>query len=301
MSEMEKPSSSDANETPSELWIGQFIRRDPNIQLALQRFIELGDLTAQFGEMMRNLKENLKIELSDIQRGTSALFHQIGRHFGNANRAQKILNEGWVPYAGMPIEEISERSTSSEIHEFMNTLIRDRWTEVRDCLMKTVVRSKVDEEAVATFKEALDGFAHHHYRSVVRVLFPEIERVARDTVYGGSRRDWSIQEGKEKRSLNTGLGALRESLMEHLPAGLGMYADFGFALTQKMDSHLYRYVGSSPEDLAAMQSDPVPNRHASQHGYVIYSSAQNAYNALCMTAFMFETIMRVNGYLEEKA
>lgn len=286
----------------SGMWIGEFIRRNPDIEAALKRFIEVGDLTAQISGMMKNVGESLKgIDLSELQRGTSSIFQEIGRHFSNTSRAQQILDAGWVPYAGMPIEDLPEKATSSQIQAFMIALIEERWADVSDCLMETVKRSKVDGEAVATFKEALDAFGHGHYRSVVRVLFPEIERVARDTVYGGSRHDWSIDEGKEKRGLNTGLGALRESLMQHLPAGLGSYADFGFALTQKMDSHLYCYVGSKPEDLAAMQADPVPNRHASQHGYVTYSSAQNAYNALCMTAFMFETIMRVNGYLEKKA
>ena len=87
--------------------------------------------------------------------------------------------------------------------------------------------------------------------------------------------------------------------MGHFPAGLATHANFGFALTQKMDSHLYRYVGSSPEDLASMQADPVPNRHASQHGYITYNSSQNAYNALSMTAFMFDIIMRAHRYLEK--
>jgi len=89
--------------------------------------------------------------------------------------------------------------------------------------------------------------------------------------------------------------------MRRLPAGLATHADFGFAITQKMDSHLYRHVGSSPEDLAAMQADPVPNRHASQHGYITYSTRQNAYNALSMTAFMFDVIMRAHRYLEKNA
>ncbi|WP_288115490.1 hypothetical protein [Novosphingobium sp.] len=268
----------------------------------MKRFIEVGDLTGQIAQAMRNVSESLKVvDLADFQRRTSNIFQEIGRHFKNTERAQKILDAGWVPYAGMPIDDLPEQATADQVDIFMNSLIGDRWVEVRNCLANTVAMSKVDEEAVVTFDEALSAFENGHYRSVVRVLFPEIERVARDTVYGGSRKDWSIDERKETRRLNTGLGALRESLMQHLPAGLGVYADFGFALTQKMDSHLYRYVESTPEDLAALQADPVPNRHASQHGYVTYSTAQNAYNALSMTAFMFDTILRVDGYLRRKA
>ncbi|WP_145960540.1 hypothetical protein [Novosphingobium meiothermophilum] len=286
----------------SDSLVGELIHRNPNLEAALKRFIEVGDLTGQIAQAMRNVSESLKVvDLADFQRRTSNIFQEIGRHFKNTERAQKILDAGWVPYAGMPIDDLPEQATADQVDIFMNSLIGDRWVEVRNCLANTVAMSKVDEEAVVTFDEALSAFENGHYRSVVRVLFPEIERVARDTVYGGSRKDWSIDERKETRRLNTGLGALRESLMQHLPAGLGVYADFGFALTQKMDSHLYRYVESTPEDLAALQADPVPNRHASQHGYVTYSTAQNAYNALSMTAFMFDTILRVDGYLRRKA
>lgn len=303
MSEGEKKLEPDQSDVPSPgLWLPNLISGNRDLQAALKRFAEVGDLTAQLSKMMREVATRLStIDLSEAQRGTSGLFAEIGRHFSNTNRAQQILDAGWVPYAGMPIENLPDQATTPEIEIFMTTLIEQQWDDVSESLIITVKKSNVDEEAAATFNEALDAFRNGHYRSVVRVLFPEVERVARETIYGGSRHDWSIDGREEKRALNTGLGALREALMKHLPAGLATYADFGFALTQKMDCHLYRYVGSTPEELAVMQADPVPNRHASQHGYVTYSSAQNAYNALCMTAFMFETIMRVSGYLERNA
>ena len=46
------------------------------------------------------------------------------------------------------------------------------------------------------------------------------------------------------------------------------------------------------------ERDLVPNRHASQHGFVTYSSAQNSINMLAMADFMFHVIMRVHAYLE---
>lgn len=286
----------------ANLHLGELIRSNPDLQAAIKCFVEMGDLTAQLSKMMSEARLRLPtLDFSRLQLGTSALFEELGRRFSNTDRAQRLLDAGWVPYAGMPIEDLPDEATTADIQAFMQTLIEREWTEVRNSLMDTVNSTNVDEEAAATFEEALDGFENGHYRSVVRVLFPEIERVARETIYGGSRKEWSFDRRKEKGSGNTGLGTLRDALMRRLPAGLATHADFGFALTQKMDGHLYRYVGSAPEDLASMQADPVPNRHASQHGYITYSSSQNAYNALSMTAFMFDVIMRAHRYLEKNA
>lgn len=285
---------------PDEL--GDLIRRNPDLKAALKRFIEVGDLTVQISKMMSEAKVRLPtIDFSQLQLGTSALFEELGRRFSNTDRAQRLLDAGWVPYGGMPIEAIPDEAESADIDSLMRTLIEQQWAGVRTSLMDTVNLSDVDEEAVATFTEALNGFENGNYRSVVRVLFPEIERVARETIYGGSRHEWSFERQKEKGSWNTGLGTLRDALMRRLPAGLATHADFGFALTQKMDRHLYRHVGTQPEDIAFMQADPVPNRHASQHGYITYSTSQNAFNALSMTAFMFDVIMRAHRYIERNA
>ncbi len=287
---------------PSDLRFPDLITSNPDLRNALKWFIEAGDLTAQLSRMMSEARLRLPtIDFSQLQLGTSALFEELGRRFSNTDRAQRLLDAGWVPYAGMPIDDLSDDASPTDIRAFMGAFLEQGWNDVRNCLEGTVASSNVDAEAAATFNEALNAFEGGHYRCVVRVLFPEIERVARETIYRGSRKEWSFDRRKEKGSGNTGLGSLRDALMRRLPAGLATHADFGFAITQKMDSHLYRHVGSSPEDLAAMQADPVPNRHASQHGYITYSTRQNAYNALSMTAFMFDVIMRAHRYLEKNA
>lgn len=282
--------------------IGNATGELPGLRTAVERFLEIGDLTAEIAVMLRDAAlRPPKIDLAEIRTITASWFDEVGRRSRSSAKAQMLLEAGWVPFAGMPLADIADDASPEKISSHMEALISGRWEEVREALIATVTASRVDEEAGATFAEALDAFEGGHFRSVVRVLFPEIERVAGETVYGGSCRDWSFDQGQKKRGLNTGLGGLREALMRHLPAGLGTHADFGFSLTQKMDSHLYRYVGTDPDELAALRADPIPNRHASQHGYVTYASSQNAYNALAMTAFMFEIIMRVHRYLEKSA
>ncbi|MGK6321347.1 hypothetical protein [Sphingomonas sp. DT-204] len=42
----------------------------------------------------------------------------------------------------------------------------------------------------------------------------------------------------------------------------------------------------------------MPNRNASQHGYIAYASAQNSLNMLAMTDFMFHVTMRTHAYMD---
>jgi hypothetical protein len=224
-------------------------------------------------------------------------FQSISKLFANSEKAQKVLDSGWVPYAGMPLELLPNDATIQEAGIFAQNIIDNDWLEVRACLIDTVRKSGVDQEAIDTFEEALEAFQCGHYRSVVRVLFPEIERIARENVYGGSRHDRPSRQHPKKKRMNTNMHGLREALMEELPAGLALHSNLGFALTMKMHEHLYEWVGADEESLAKFRDDPVPNRHASQHGFVSYSSRQNAFNALSMTAFMFDCVMRTSRYL----
>lgn len=88
--------------------------------------------------------------------------------------------------------------------------------------------------------------------------------------------------------------------MSSLPAGLAVYANFGFVLTEKMVNHLY-HEAKTPRGIAILRADPVPSRHATIHGVIAYANRQNAYNAICMAAFMFDTIMRVHNFAERSA
>ncbi len=237
--------------------------------------------------------------LDDSMKPISLIFAEIGKRFENSKKSKYLIEAGWVPYAGMDFQNIPFDATTDDLSRCMNTHIETEWEFIRDALLDTVNKSDVDQEAQETFLEAIEAFEAGLYRSVVRVLFPEIERVACETVYGGSRKDWSFEENAHTRSQNTSLRAVREALWKRLPVGLALHADLGFTLVELMDEHLYVHVGSTEEEMKNFRSNPIPNRHASLHGFVTYSSRQNAYNALAMSAFMFETIMRMHRYLQE--
>jgi hypothetical protein len=226
------------------------------------------------------------------------LFEGFTEAFRNSRKADAVLAAGWVPHPATPLAEIDESATPAEIDLFMGDYYRNNWSSFRTALSVSVQASGIDEEAKATFEEGLSAHDAGLYRSVVRLLFPEIERVTREAIYGGSRRE-PPRPRQTKGSLNTGLKSFREALMSELPVGVVLETPFALSLVEKLYDHLYEYVPENPDGLAIFARDPVPNRNASQHGYVVYASAQHSLNMLAMSDFMFNIIMRVRAYMDE--
>ena len=237
---------------------------------------------------------------TNMARIAKPLLSSFADAFKDNEKADAIQAPGWIPHPTVPISDIAADMAAADINAILAEHYRANWSAVRETMSNSVNATAIDAEAKATFEEALAAHEAGLYRSVVRVLFPEIERVARETVYGGSRKEFW---GKKKGRNNAGLSDLREALMSKLPVGVSLGSPFALSLVQKLYEHLYTYVPEDPAGLAVFASDPVPNRHASQHGYVTYSSAQNSINMLAMADFMFHVIMRAHAYLEriEKA
>ena len=146
---------------------------------------------------------------------------------------------------------------------------------------KHLITSKVDDEANATFIEALDAHGLGLYRVAPRLLFPEIERLARAGRLGKIAILDDIRDKVERQEI--GLSALA-------PSGGGpVLAQF-----QRMTDHLYEKV-LTPEKVADLANDPVPNRHAALHGLVCYRTMKNSLNALIMTELMYRIISLVKA------
>ena len=137
----------------------------------------------------------------------------------------------------------------------------------------------LDDEAKATFREALAAHEAGFYRSVCRLLFPEIERVA--------RRELHKDCVEARITSQTRLRDLAGSLPISVVGAAGVC---GMNLYRRLSSHLYVAV-LDDDARRRFAEDPVPNRHAVVHGLVEYSSMQNSLNAIFMTEFLFATII----------
>jgi hypothetical protein len=64
---------------------------------------------------------------------------------------------GWLPHHTTPFVMLGDEWSASELSAFLDVYYLDRWPQIRKEFEKHLVASKVDDEAKATFIEALEA------------------------------------------------------------------------------------------------------------------------------------------------
>ena len=183
------------------------------------------------------------------------------------SRTVDTLNEvGWLPYHSAPFHCINECGDDLELLDTrFSEYYRTRWSEIRDDMESRLEGYHIDDEARATFREALAAHEAGLHRCVCRVLFPEIERLV-------------------------GAGFRSKRLLETL-TGTGDLADyafrerFGYVVFGRLVKHVYE---SGRRE--KFERDPVPNRQAAMHGLVSYSTHKHSMNMLILTDYIFQIL-----------
>ena len=205
--------------------------------------------------------------------GTAA--RQLARH---ARRARVLDEAGWLPHHSMPFARMEERAGDvGAVHELLCRHYEERWSDVCRDIEARLKEYNIDDEAKATFVEAMNAHEAGFYRSVCRVLMPEIERVSRLELYEGRLKGISSLPLLRKLA-----GELPITAVE--PGGF-----LAWNLFRRLSEHLYEDVWDE-DSRRRFAEDPVPNRHAAVHGLVVYSSTQNSLNAIFMVDFIFQAI-----------
>lgn len=222
----------------------------------------------QFIESQSRIAEAVK----GLQLGPA---RQLARH---ARRAQVLDEAGWLPHHSMPFARMEECAGDVDaVHELLCLHYAKRWPDVCQDIEVRLAEYDIDDEAKATFVEAINAHEAGFYRSVCRVLMPEIERVSRAELYEGKPRGISS------------LPLLRE-LAGQLPITAVEPGGFlALNLFRRLSAHLYEDVWDE-DSRRRFAEDPVPNRHAAVHGLVVYSSMQSSLNAIFMADFIFQAI-----------
>ncbi|MDE0103554.1 MAG: hypothetical protein OXN89_14355 [Bryobacterales bacterium] len=203
--------------------------------------------------------------------------------------AQVLDDAGWLPHYSTPFDRVDECDGDVEaLRELLWQHYQERWPEVRKGIESRLMRYEVDDEAKATFFEALAAHQAGLYRSVCRVLMLEIERVSRKELHGDAIGNFTRQK------LLCDLAAqLPISSVE--PGGF-----YGLVLFKRLSEHLYQGVRDD-EARQRFARDPIPNRHAAVHGLVVYSSKQNSLNVMFMADFVFQVIASLKRLKIEQA
>ncbi|MYH29741.1 MAG: hypothetical protein F4137_13005 [Acidobacteria bacterium] len=203
---------------------------------------------------------------------TMERFQPALKQFHERKQTHDALDEvGWLPHPSVPyriVEGCGEDLAllDSRIAEYYRT----QWIEIRDEMTSSLAEYHIDDEARATFREALTAHEAGLYRCVCRLLFPEIERMI-----GAGRR---VGSRKMLQKL-TDSGDPRNRELREL---------FDWVMLERLRTHAYAQVEECEQ--ARFERDPVPNRHAAMHGLVAYSTHKHSMNMLILTDYVFRIL-----------
>lgn len=185
---------------------------------------------------------------------------------------------GWLLHRTAPFNMIDDDVSDANLSEILDSYYRNNWKPVAAEFRSKLECLDLDCEAKAVFCEALDAHGAGFYRATPRLLFPEFERLVR------------VELDEGRLGNRASLKELRFDASKYLDL-FEIASDIGTALRQfeKLYYHIYQRV-ETLEDVDRVSIDPVPNRHASLHGLVSYSTHKSSLNALIMAEFMFHVV-----------
>lgn len=199
-------------------------------------------------------------------------------------KCERLEEAGWLPHWSSPFEALEATALDAEaVHALVADHYRSEWPSLAAEFDRRGQGYSIDDEAKAAFREGLVAHGTGLFRCAPRLLFPELERVARSALHGGALDRVASQ------------ARLREAIGSLTPADLSDSGVYGLRLYGKLTEHLYENVKDDAA-LARVQADPVPNRHAAVHGLVAYNSAKSSMNAIIMADYLFQAISTLKAY-----
>lgn len=196
---------------------------------------------------------------------------------GHLKKAELIEEAGWLPHYTSPFDKIDIEDDKAAIGILLTRHYSENWPAVKSKIITKLAAYDFDDEAKEMFLEALNLHEAGHYRAVVHLVFPEIERVARKDFYSGKMKGFAS------------LKEVQEAVMESYYLPTFESHQYALSLYSRIVSHLYQHVDND-DDIERCKNDPVPNRHATIHGYVAYTAENHSFNAIVMAETMLSVI-----------
>ena len=263
-------------------------------------FPDSDDFANGFKKWLVNLKavfdevdQRLEPLIMGLQRRAEAAAPIISE-FKKWDVGSEVLGKaGWLPHHTMPFDDIADYGEDIEAaRSGLLDYYKSNWTDVRSEVESRWSGYKIDAEAKATFREALDAHESGLYRCVCRVLFPEIERVFRTKLFDRKIGPIPYQQFVKKLLDDKDIedfvleGLYDLSIFGHLTKAITTEDASG---SDKLIYGLFQGV-KNEADRDRLNKDPIPNRHAAIHGLVVYSSQQNSLNAIFMADYIFRIV-----------
>lgn len=206
------------------------------------------------------------------------LFEQLAK----TDRRKRALDKlGVLPHPSTPFTLLDCEDSDEVLRANLEQHYRENWLKISHNIQERSLDFDIDDEAKAALAEALAAHQNGHYRSVCRLLLPEIERVARVELLGNDI-------GTIKVDKVIGEPGMELPISQTNPPGY-----YALGLYERLTDHIYVRVDATNRE--KLESDPVPNRHAAIHGLIVYNSFWHSLNCIFMTDFAFQVVSAIKG------
>ncbi len=224
--------------------------------------------------------------MAEISQAIAPYVEAIAPHIKGIVRYQKFIDSvratGWLPYHTLPIDYVEKCAEDTALLEnHISSFYKNTWNNIRQDIESRLSQYHISEETKETFREALSAHEIGHFRCVCCVLFPTIEREFR--IHFFEDRAGSIPS-KEMLEKLTNRGELKDFLPREA---------YGWILFDFLIHRLYEKVDD--DNRQDYQKDYVPNRHASIHGLLPYSSHKHSINMIIMADYLFQVLTATTG------
>ena len=242
----------------------------------------------QFVSAMNRMGENLQSFIQSAERSAkvAAIYFEAVlssiEHFARySNFINAVKPTGWLPYHTVPMELVEEFGHDvSLLDTRLSAFYEANWDDIRQDIEIRLEHYHTSEEARVTFREALSAHDVGHFRCVCRVLFPEIDREFRRYFFQDSAGSISSRKMLEELESQGKLGTF-------LPREA-----YGWILFGRLIHHLYEPVND--DNRSKYVRDSVPNRHATLHGLVSYSTFKHSMNMIIMADYIFQVLTSIS-------
>ena len=204
---------------------------------------------------------------------TSLLSQKLLEPLAPFREAARVEEAGWFPHSTFPRHLLSSTDGDSSVDEAVLNYYQEHWATVKQEIEQELSACNVDSDAKEMLREALIAHEHSLHRLVPPSLFPAIERAVRDCLCGNKLGNIEVNEQLED--------SIADMPLSMLPGGA-----LGFVGFTLLSHHLYENVYT---DAARnrFEDASVPNRHATVHGLVTYSSEKSSLNAIFIAIYVF--------------
>ena len=207
--------------------------------------------------------------------GLSVLDH-LDYVFEARKKGGLLEEHGWFPHYTMPEEIFAKGDEGSDFDNQLLSYYRQNWREVQETLKKNLFTYLVDDATKAIYCQAIAAHDRGDCDLVPRALIPEIERIVRMELYRNAVGGFQV-------------GKLIYDCFADAPPSIFPDRSFMFIGFELLTGHIYESIKDEDTRLQ-FSKHPIPNRHATLHGLIAYSSEKNSLNSIFVTEYVMQLI-----------